>query len=568
MTSAIVILTRFNVPTPGPEALIRAQEGWLRERMALFERYTAPSVRAQSMSPLWMIYLDPLSPPWLFDRLAAIVPTAHLIRRDAVPREALLADLSRVVPREATRLITVNLDNDDAIADDFVARIVAADPGSSHPSAVYFTNGLVRTNRRLYQHADPHNAFCAVAEPWSDRAATCWADWHNRLHHHMATHAVGGPTAWLQVVHGRNVSNRARGIRVSPAMQSAQWGALLADLPEPTRREVLADRWVAYPVRRARDFIRAGLRNLLVATVGPTGLDRVKQIVAGRIPDPGQIDRGLAEDVTHLVLTRFNVRMQIYGHRDEDWLRDRMDLFRTYCLPTLATQATTSFRWLIFIDAQSPSWLREELAEILPENATVVPVDGLFTGEWAAQQAASRTTTRWLVTTRVDNDDALARDFITTIQGEVSERRELINLVDGAQYCNGRVYRRPYTQNPFITLVEDLDAGPAVGVFARRHFEIGQVAPVRNVRTSHPMWLQIVHADNVLTAVVGLRTPGPAVLQHFVIAPPLDSSRWSYYADRAAGSMRIGLRLIRRPHRLVELGRTLVARRAHSGTTR
>ena len=42
-----VILTRFNLPTGGVEGIMRAREGWLRERIDLFERYCAPSVAAQ-----------------------------------------------------------------------------------------------------------------------------------------------------------------------------------------------------------------------------------------------------------------------------------------------------------------------------------------------------------------------------------------------------------------------------------------------------------------------------------------------------------------------------------------
>ncbi len=39
-----VLLTRFNLPTPGVEGLIRAREGWLQDRIELFELYCAPSV--------------------------------------------------------------------------------------------------------------------------------------------------------------------------------------------------------------------------------------------------------------------------------------------------------------------------------------------------------------------------------------------------------------------------------------------------------------------------------------------------------------------------------------------
>ncbi|MCU1424755.1 MAG: hypothetical protein JWM51_1046, partial [Microbacteriaceae bacterium] len=65
-----VLLTRFNLPSAGVESLIRAQEGWLRTRVELFERYCVPSVLAQTSSSYrWLIYFDPESPQWLKDRV-------------------------------------------------------------------------------------------------------------------------------------------------------------------------------------------------------------------------------------------------------------------------------------------------------------------------------------------------------------------------------------------------------------------------------------------------------------------------------------------------------------------
>ena len=55
-----VFLTRFNLPSGGTEARIRARETWLAERWTLFERYCAPSVAAQTSDRFrWIIYFAP-----------------------------------------------------------------------------------------------------------------------------------------------------------------------------------------------------------------------------------------------------------------------------------------------------------------------------------------------------------------------------------------------------------------------------------------------------------------------------------------------------------------------------
>ena len=124
-----VLLTRFNLPSVGAESYIRAAEGWLRERVELFERYCLPSVRNQTMTErlAWLVYLDPESPTWLkakAEKWAASSPLEPTYRTE-VPRETLVADLRRVTHGSGRMLVTTNLDNDDGLAADFYREVAA-----------------------------------------------------------------------------------------------------------------------------------------------------------------------------------------------------------------------------------------------------------------------------------------------------------------------------------------------------------------------------------------------------------------------------------------------------------
>ena len=123
-----VVLTRFNLPNGGVEGLIRAREGWLRDRVALFERYTVPSMLAQTRRPHWIVYVDPESPAWLLERTSTWRESGVLtpVFRPSVSREELEADLRAVVGTPGEVLLTTNLDNDDGLAVDFCERVVAA----------------------------------------------------------------------------------------------------------------------------------------------------------------------------------------------------------------------------------------------------------------------------------------------------------------------------------------------------------------------------------------------------------------------------------------------------------
>ena len=269
----------------------------------------------------------------------------------------------------------------------------------------------------------------------------------------------------------------------------------------------------------------------------------------------------------HLVLTRFNVRGRYHtGDPGDDWLRGRLELFDRFTVPSFAVQTCRDFRWLLLCDAESRAWFSHEVELRGPWVFEPVWVSGACYASFAVLIVAAHADAPVVLSTRVDNDDAVAADFIATIQAEAAgPYPRFINLVDGAQLAGARFYRRPYTQNPFVTLAEDADSASPSSVFVKRHFEVAAHAPVDNVRTSHPMWLQVVHGGNVLTDIVGLRMPARSVAPWFGCDLPSADTPSDFARDFALGAARIAARLVRRPHRLLELGRAVAARAARPG---
>ena len=291
-----MLLTRFNLPSHGHESLIREQENWLRNRVALFERYCLPSVAAQTCRDFsWIIYFDPQSPRWLREWIADHERQGHFwaIFRAEVPRTDLIGDIRTVVdephgaeprtttaePRTTTaELLTTNLDNDDSIAVDFVARLQAVERVGER-SAVYLADGVICRGDRLYRRVDRYNAFCSVRETWA-QPITCWATWHNLLRDLMPTVVLRGTPGWLQVVHGANVSNRVRGRLTGVARHRAAFPGLLDALPEPTVTRRARDALVAVSVRTLREGGRAAAKAALTRVAGKRGIDRVKLLLA------------------------------------------------------------------------------------------------------------------------------------------------------------------------------------------------------------------------------------------------------------------------------------------------
>lgn len=276
-----LLLTRFNLPSKGPESLIRAQDGWLQRRVELFQRYTIPSVASQTVTGVhWIVYFDPQSPRWLLDTLAPYVDRGvytPIFREEATWREV-GRDARQLCGARGELLITTNLDNDDALANTFIARLQQlAQPGETR--ALFLERGLITSGRHTYLRRDRDNAFCSVAEPWTATPATAWRDWHVMLGKYMPVTRCAGAPAWLQVVHGENVSNRVRGHLTDPSGHRVLFPGLIEQQPRPPAGAVAADLLVTAPLRWLRDGLRTVTKHLLLAAGGKQAIDRVKMLL-------------------------------------------------------------------------------------------------------------------------------------------------------------------------------------------------------------------------------------------------------------------------------------------------
>lgn len=272
-----VILTRFNLPTAGVESLIRAKEGWLRDRQVLFEKYCLPSVKSQTNQNFsWIIYFDTQSPDWLKQRAAELSASGIFIPiyRDEVSREDLVSDVRSTRSPEQNILLTTNLDNDDGLSVDFIERLQASIVDETR-TALYIPMGLIQHGSNLYLRQDPDNAFCSVSESWIN-PQTCWVDWHNLLNQHMPVQELTGGPGWLQVVHTGNVSNRVRGRRVSAKCYRRSFAGGLAEVAEPKSLEMFKENLIGIPIRSLREWGRALAKKTALLIGGKEALERVK----------------------------------------------------------------------------------------------------------------------------------------------------------------------------------------------------------------------------------------------------------------------------------------------------
>jgi hypothetical protein len=267
-----VIMTRFNMPTPGRESQIRSRPGWLAGRFDLFERYCLPSIAAQTTRDFhWVVYLDEETPPEFRERIEACRAVFPFVPyfTGFFPAEGWPRSLRELLGQPTPWLLTTRFDSDDALAVDHVARLQAAVETAAPTARTSFnlTHGVVIEDGRVYAHAHPSNAFASWLEPWDGSARTCMSINHMRMAEHGQVLQVGGPAAWLQVVHGGNVSNKVRGRRVGPEVVRDRFPPEVPGrLRASSATGIALENLLLTPLRTTRDTAVALLRGQRAAT--------------------------------------------------------------------------------------------------------------------------------------------------------------------------------------------------------------------------------------------------------------------------------------------------------------
>lgn len=259
----------------------------------------------------------------------------------------------------------------------------------------------------------------------------------------------------------------------------------------------------------------------------------------------------------HYLLTRFNVPITYSSrpglHGDVDWLHGRWELFQRYCLPSVQAQSTQDFTWLIFSWCGTPPEIKRLLDDVQSACRLIQVVYTATTPSQAdiyrllapEHQAAGS----YLLTSRLDNDDALAVWYLERIRHaaekavwhqRVRHGRPLAwNTPVGYQIHGGRPYLRIDPHSPFVSMLEKVTAGdPPRTIFSINHREVSTSVNTRQLSV-RPAWLQVLHGDNIANQLLGVRPPWDVALGDFHIdLEEEDQSSGEHWLD--VGSSLIG----------------------------
>jgi len=219
----------------------------------------------------------------------------------------------------------------------------------------------------------------------------------------------------------------------------------------------------------------------------------------------------------HYLVTRFNIGGPRYHARKmrviqkaggyDSYLKRRLELFQKYCLPSVKNQTVHDFRWIILLNSDSPDWFVKEL-----EGSALSVIQLVFVTGKAATDTLKRHIMQelegkptLLVTSRLDNDDMVRRDFVEEIHRAVESYGEgiyFLNPPEGCRWREGGTDARRYTHpsSPFVSMVEPSAGFQTVHCIA--HDRIGRRFPIHQIATDRIMWIQTIHELNLGNFIV------------------------------------------------------------------
>lgn len=225
-----ILLTRFNLPIETFPVDRAGQptrtEDWLEHRLRLFREACVHSIAAQTWQGFrWFILVDAAGAAALRARLDAILRGIDAVVVEAASASGWRAALRGLLSPLPDRLMVTRLDNDDALHPDHLRH--ARDLLMPHaegrldfpglPLVLNFSHGMCWDGTQFHDQAYYHNAFTTWLVDRSTEDASGFAPLpydvnHVKVHerHPVIDLRLAEPM-WVQVVHGRNVSNRVRG---------------------------------------------------------------------------------------------------------------------------------------------------------------------------------------------------------------------------------------------------------------------------------------------------------------------------------------------------------------------
>ena len=143
----------------------------------------------------------------------------------------------------------------------------------------------------------------------------------------------------------------------------------------------------------------------------------------------------------HFLITRFNLKRSDWKTNKnneevltDDWHKNRFNLFTNFCFPSVASQTNKNFEWLVFFDSSTTKEYRDliKTLEVKMPNFKPFFINGMDEFLPSLKSYISEINEDFIITSGLDNDDCLSKDYIKEVQANFNKQDFLaLDFVDG-----------------------------------------------------------------------------------------------------------------------------------------
>lgn len=209
----------------------------------------------------------------------------------------------------------------------------------------------------------------------------------------------------------------------------------------------------------------------------------------------------------HYLITRFNLKnpkWDVTKNNDalltDEWMENRIDLFENFCYPSVKNQSNKNFEWLLFLDSTTSEKFRIRLEQITLETKfiKIFYIDGMSKFNSSIKEYIKLHSNQpYLITSRVDNDDCVHKNYINEIQNCFESQEYLaIDILKGfTLQIEPKILlgKKEHIFNPFISLIEK-NQNPKT-VWSNDHTQWKREKKIHQIKDKR-LWLSIIHGKN------------------------------------------------------------------------
>lgn len=222
----------------------------------------------------------------------------------------------------------------------------------------------------------------------------------------------------------------------------------------------------------------------------------------------------------HIISTRFNVPTKSWtttreGHKalSEEWLSDRFNLFTDLCFPSFKNQTNKNFIWLVFFDIHTPEKYLTKIENFKKVFENFNPVfvqdfEEMHSKLLELTASYCNENTKYVISTDIDNDDLLHKDFVNIVQKLYKPVHNLvIDLRKGLQITKidvRKIFANEFYEvsNAFVSLVESVS--DVKTVIKDKHTAYRNYVDIV-CYDKEPMFIQLIHSNNLVNNTIGTK---------------------------------------------------------------